>query len=66
MDGKSENDIVGHCTNDYGIGYDALCQGKEFLNWNDDFMFYYNKSEGDIPTDYPANDKGWFLISERF
>jgi hypothetical protein len=63
MDDKSENDIVGHCTNDYGIGYDALCQGKEFLNWNDDFMFYYNKSEGDIPTDYLANDKGWFLIS---
>jgi hypothetical protein len=63
MDDKTENDIVCHYTNDYGIGYDALCQGKEFHDWNDAFMFYYDEREGNIPTDYLANDKGWFLIS---
>jgi hypothetical protein len=35
------------------------------LRWNDAFTFYYNIDEGNIPTDYLANDKGWFVVSER-
>lgn len=28
-------------------------------------FFYYDSLDGDFPSDYLANDKGWFLVSEK-
>ena len=65
MDMERENDIICHFQNDYGIQQNALNTGKVFENWDDRFEFFYTKEEGDVWTDYLANDKGWFLISNR-
>lgn len=65
MDMERENDIVCHYQNDYGIQQNALNVGKFFEGWDDKFEFYYTKDEGDVWTDYLANDKGWFLVSNR-
>lgn len=65
MDMERENDIICHYQNDYGIQQNALNTGKIFENWNDRFEFFYTKEEGDVWTDYLANDKGWFLVSNR-
>lgn len=65
MDMERENDIVCHFQNDYEIQQNALNIGKFFESWDDKFEFFYTKDEGDIWTDYLANDKGWFLVSNR-
>ena len=62
---ERENDIICHFQNDYGIHQNALNTGKVFENWDDRFEFFYTKEEGDVWTDYLANDKGWFLVSNR-
>lgn len=65
MNMEREYDIVCHYQNDYGIQQNALNVGKFFENWDDRFEFFYIKEEGDVWTDYLANDKGWFLVSNR-
>ncbi len=50
----------------YGIDQYIFQKGVRLTNWNNDFTFYYDKSEGYIPTDYMANNLGWFLISPKF
>ncbi len=65
MDMERENDIVCHYQNDYGIQQNALNVGRFFEGWDDRFEFFYVKEEGDVWTDYLANDKGWFLVSDR-
>lgn len=65
MDIERENDIVCHYVNDYGIQQNTLNVGKYFEGWDDRFEFFYTKEEGDIWTDYLANDKGWFLVSNK-
>lgn len=65
MDMERENDIVCHYENDYGIQQNALNIGEKFDKWDDRFVFFYTKEEGDVWTDYLANDKGWFLISSK-
>lgn len=65
MDMERENDIVCHYQNDYGIQQNALNVGKFFEDWDDRFEFFYMKEEGEVWTDYLANDKGWFLVSNR-
>ena len=66
IDITGKNDIVCHFENDYGIQQYELNSGKEYNNWDNRFEFYYDKNEGDTVTDYLANDKGWFLISDKF
>ena len=65
MDMERENDIVCHYENYYGIQQNALNIGEKFDKWDDRFAFFYTKEEGDVWTDYLANDKGWFLISSK-
>lgn len=65
MDMERENDIVCHYENDYGIQQNALNIGEKFDKWDDRFEFFYTKEEGNVWTDYLANDKGWFLISSK-
>lgn len=66
MDMSRENDVVCHYENDYGIQQNEFIIGKKCMNWKTDFHFFYDKSEGEILTDYLANDKGWLVVSEKF
>lgn len=65
MDMNRENDIICHYENDYGIQQNVLNSGKYFEEWDNKFEFFYRSEEGDIWTDYLANDKGWFLVSDK-
>ena len=62
---ERKNDVVCHYQNDYGIQQNAFSVGKFYENWDGKFEFYYDKMEGDVLTDYIANDKGWFVVSNR-
>ena len=63
MDG--ENDVVCHFENDFGMNQNMMITGKNVKNWDKRFEFFYVKEEGNIWTDYLANDKGWFLVSKK-
>jgi len=65
MDMNRENDIVCHFENVFGIQQNELTLGKAFQGWDGRFEFIYDSAEGDIATDYLANDKGWFVVSEK-
>ncbi|RIJ66294.1 MULTISPECIES: imm11 family protein [unclassified Rummeliibacillus] len=62
---SGENDIVCHYKDDLGIQQYEFKIGKTFDRWDGSFKFYYDKSEGDVLTDYLANDMGWFVVSRR-
>ena len=38
----------------------------EYYSEISSITFYYDEEEGSVWTDYLANDKGWFIVSERF
>jgi len=65
MDVSRENDIVCHYKDNFGMQEYDLCIGKKLKKWNDSFEFFYDTNEGDIATDYLANDMSWFVVSER-
>lgn len=50
----------------YGINKYDLFSGSRFDNWNETFTFLYSREEGNVTTDYIANNLGWILISSRF
>lgn len=62
---SGENDIVCHYKDDLGIQQYEFKTGQTFNRWDGSFKFYYDKSEGEVPTDYLANDMGWFVVSRR-
>lgn len=66
MDSSGENDIVCHYENNYGIQQYDLKMGKKFDGWDDNFEFYYDITEGEVATDYLANDMGWLVVSGKF
>lgn len=65
IDMDRENDIVCHFYDDLTISQNALVMGKYYDSWNDELESYYLSSEGSVWTDYLANDKGWFLVSDK-
>ena len=65
MDMERKNDIVCHYENNFNIQQNTFSVGKVFKGWNNKFYFYYDKQEGYVATDYLANDKGWFLVSNK-
>lgn len=65
MDMTRENDVVLHCKNCAGIGLNTFVTG-EYYSEVHSITFYYSEDEGGVWTDYLANDKGWFIVSERF
>lgn len=65
MDMERENDIVCHFDDEFDIPQNALIVGKFYDGWNDNLEIYYSSDEGNVWTDYLANDKGWFLVSEK-
>ena len=65
MDAEGENDIVCHYRDDLGILQNTFHVGKFYEGWDGRFEFFYDETEGDILTDYVANDKGWFVVSSK-
>ncbi|MBD5463929.1 MAG: hypothetical protein HDR24_12905 [Lachnospiraceae bacterium] len=65
LDIERENDIVCHYQNDFGIRQNTFIVGKFYEGWDDKFEFFYDKTEGYALTDYVANDKGWFVVSNK-
>lgn len=49
----------------YGVDQYSVSQGKPIKLWNEQFSFYYDPSEGSVPTDYLINDLSWFVVSPR-
>ncbi len=65
MDMTRTNDIVLHCKNCSKIDLNTFKTGKYYKNEGDDIEFYFDEIEGNYWTDYLANDKGWFIVSEK-
>lgn len=65
MDAQGENDIVCHYQDDFGIRQNVLNVGKIYEGWDGRFEFFYDETEGYVLTDYVANDKGWFVVSNK-
>lgn len=65
MDASGENDIVCHYRDSFDIQEYELCEGKNFNNWNENFEFYFDSAEGNVATDYLANDMTWFVVSQK-
>lgn len=65
MDIERTNDIIAHYEDDFGIGLNTMVIAKRYQAWDGRFTFFYDQSEGSFPSDYLANDKGWFLVSDK-
>ncbi|SFL18190.1 hypothetical protein SAMN05216390_11332 [Lachnospiraceae bacterium KH1T2] len=65
LDMSGKRDVIFHYEDDYGIGQNELNKGVYYEKWDDRFCFYFDENEGDIWTDFIANDKGWLIVSEK-
>ena len=65
MDTERESDVICHYQNDFGLQQNIFNLGKYYEGWKDNFEFYYYETEGYVLTDYVANDKGWFVVSNK-
>lgn len=65
MDMERENDVICYDKRDIKVSQNIFVVGKKYVEKDDKFEFYYDKQEGKILTDYLANDRGWFIVSEK-
>lgn len=65
MDINRKGDIIAHYEDDFGFRLNEMVIGKRFEGWDGRFTFYYDSTEGNFPADYLANDKGWFVVSDK-
>ncbi|MFW6029466.1 MAG: imm11 family protein [Halanaerobiales bacterium] len=67
---SQENEIVCFSEENYESKYhlkeNDIYKGKCFENWDRNFTFYYEKSEGYVSKDYLANNLAWPIISSKF
>jgi hypothetical protein len=63
---SNDNDVVVHCENTHGFEQYELKEGNFIENWNDNITFHFNLHDGNIFTDYLANNLGWFIVSKKF
>ncbi len=66
LDDSNDNDVVVHCEDTDGFEHYELKEGGFLENWNDNITFYYNLHDGNVFTDYLANNLGWFIVSKKF
>ena len=43
-----------------------LAKGKPMISWNEDIIFTYDTEDGNIITDYLADNMAWFTITDKF
>lgn len=61
-----ERDIVCYSmSDDNELPLRIFKRGEKYDTWDGSFRFYYDKSKGNIATDFLKNDKGWFVVSEK-
>lgn len=66
MDMTRKNDVILHCKNCSKIDLNTFKNGEYYNKSNEGkIIFFFDEKEGDSWTDYLANDKGWFIVSER-
>ncbi len=65
MDMEKEKDVILHCKNCVDIELNTFSVGRYYDNYDKSIKFYYDVNEGDVWTDFLANDKGWFIVSEK-
>lgn len=65
MDTERTDDIIAHYEEDFGIGLNTMVVAERYEGWDGRFTFFYDQSEGRCPSDYLANDKGWFVVSGK-
>ena len=65
MDMEREKDIILHCKNRERFESYSFKDGEYYHNENERIELFFDEKEGDVWTDYLANDKGWFIVSEK-
>ncbi|SHN49027.1 Protein of unknown function [Butyrivibrio hungatei DSM 14810] len=65
MDMEREKDIILHCKNRERFESYSFKDGEYYHNENERIKLFFDEKEGDVWTDYLANDKGWFIVSEK-
>ena len=65
MDMERENSIILHCKNRERFESYSFKDGEYYHNENERIELFFDEKEGDVWTDYLANDKGWFIVSEK-
>lgn len=65
MDMSRCDDILAHCGGNDSIYLLEMIIGKRYASWDGSFYFTFDSNEGHIPSDYLANDKGWFVVSPK-
>lgn len=65
MDMEREKDIILHCKNRERFESYAFKDGEYYRNENEIIELFFDEKEGNIWTDYLANDEGWFIVSEK-
>jgi len=55
-------------TDENTLGFDRyeVEKGVIFKNWNENITFYFDVTNGNIITDYLANNLAWFIVTEKF
>ncbi|WBW96093.1 imm11 family protein [Oceanirhabdus sp. W0125-5] len=52
--------------NKFKIKHYDLNEGRLLQDYSEKIIFYYDRHNGNIPTDYISNDLGWLIISLKF
>lgn len=66
-DFENDNDYIGCTVSDkFNINQYIVCEGKKVDDWNDNTLLEFSSDEGDIESDYLANNYGWLVFSENF
>lgn len=64
-DMERENDIICHVGAGMSLSQNTFVVGRLYTGDCKQLSFTYHEDEGSDATDYLANDKGWFLVSEK-
>lgn len=65
MDIERNNIVLCYFKRNPDLSQNIFCVGEIYHNMNEPLEFYYDKHEGTFFTDYLANDKGWFIVSQK-
>lgn len=65
IDMEGMHDIICHYQRDFEIPQNTFNTGRLYKGLDRTIKFTYDETEGYVATDYLANDKGWFLVSEK-
>ena len=65
MDMTREDDVILHYNSEHKIELNTFQKGVYYDLREESIEFCYDEDEGKLWTDFLANDKGWFIVSEK-